>query len=355
MDEATFKAPLWKRIFDDSVNTIVHSKDAPVLQTGGDAVMEAVQEKATSAYGNFANSFPTEFTRRVILRTFILNLAMYTAILLLNLFTIDKMIMAIGDGDESDFSTQSFGKKYGKILLVYVVFVILAACINYVYAKIFYVLLAAYVSATAPRGTNVTALIKQKWKYVWESFPTSTGTRDMSMYTMLSMIGLGGLICFFIVYAFFVRSFIMQLDYPDYTKQDNNDSYDSDEKEYNLSRKFLVHQMLFITYFILMTSCLVIAHNSVGITENFFAILLVFVIGVYAMFITHLLRLDVQRMKIWMMLNLLALVVYVWLVFLLHPFIGVGVSVGALVYIVIQITVLIKNDPLKFNKVDAAF
>lgn len=358
MEDSTFKAPLWKRIFDDSVTTIVNSKEDHLVQSGGDGVMDTVKEKATSAYGKFANSFPTEFTRRVILKTFILNLAMYTSMLLMNMLRIDKMILSIGEGtveNDADFQSQSFGKKYGKILLLYVVFVLLAAAFNYAYTKIFYALLSAYVSANAPAGTNVEKLIKQKWTYVMDSFPTSDGQRDMSMYKMLFMVGLAGLILFFIIYTFFVRSFITQLDYPDYTKQESDEAYADETKEYSLARKFLVHQSLFITYFILMASCLVIAHNSSGITENFFAILLVFILGIYAMFVTHMMRLDVQRKKVWLMLNLLACLVYVWLVFILHPFMAVAVSAGALVYIVIQITVLIKTDPIKYNKVDSAF
>ena len=329
-----FKPPLWKRVLNESIGAV-----SQIQEGGGDVkdTLSNMKQSTKDFYTTVSQSFNAGFMKRVIVRMFILNISMYVAMTVMKIFSVDKLIIVMGS-NEKEFKDQSFGSRYGKILLIYIVFVILSALFNWVLTYGLYYCITSYFTANAPTGVKIPEYVENKWQLLWNKFETLDGFQSMSIFGVLYIIAMGGLLLYFMAYTFFANSFITRMDYPDYLYDESTSDNEEGTREYDVIRKFLTHQQLFITYFLLIASSLVIADSTKGsIFHHMFSLTLVFVMGVYAMFVSFMLRLDVNRKMTWMLINLALLFIYVITVFNVNPFTAATISVFSLIYIVVII------------------
>lgn len=202
--------------------------------------------------------FTHHFLARAFLRIFILSLAMYLASRTVGsqffqevlLDKIDTTGMFKTADEDAGFS---FKDKYKAIIVVIAFFIGLTVVYNWILSWVPYLLLYLYYSAVTRPGEKVKDLAQLSFKYIFDQFIAKEINGDMKFYMSIQSYAIWGLLIFFIIYAFFARSFIMTMKYPDYN-MGNGDG------EVPWPRKFLMHHMVVVVFAIMFMVGLFVFH-----------------------------------------------------------------------------------------------
>jgi hypothetical protein len=261
----------------------------------------------------FMCTFMSCFLQRALLRTFVFNTSMLLTIVFLRSTGLDQKIWTMNSDQE-----QTYFVKLGKILLIYIVFLVITILLyDYVLTNIAYLIVKMYALSGNIDLNKSDEIVKQTWDYVWNSFqyvkPDETiGDGEMGIFTIVSVAATLGLFVFFIIYVLFVKDFIHKLSYPKYV--DNTEDVSEDDNETNrLMNTFIVHQSLFITYVMLFGIGLTVAHHSskydlLRITRGSLLYIMLFV---YAILFTLTMRYHLLQKNLLTFVCVFSLLLYV--------------------------------------------
>lgn len=319
------KPSLWHRLFDSSVSVfneqinrpnLTHTKhvniiDSPsVLISGGGAGVASIKNGIHFSTMHYILGY----INKALLRVLILSIAMYISLILITLTHLDKKITHMND-DNNNQLPESFTTRYWLIIALYLVFLVLTTIFYYVIRYIIYGSMYTYISMKAPKGANVADLVSKTWNNFWTTFQMPDGEKTMTSFDQLVMFALYGLLIFFALYTMFARSFITQLNYPNYTGLDEGDIYDP-EREFSTPRKLITHQSAFIVCFLLIVLCFSIIQMIYqmplsGWWQGVFSVGAILWVIFYAVFFVMTIRYDLQRKLLPVILSILMMITFV--------------------------------------------
>lgn len=324
----TIKPSLWYRLFDSSVSvfneqigrkrlsdalhdglhdTSTHTPSIPSVQgmTGGGS-SKLDHHLQTSQY-------ILGYVSKALLRVVVLSLAMYISLLIFSKTQLDRKITQINEGNNQ--LPESYVQRYWLLIALYLVFVVFTTVMYIILKYMMYGAMYFYIYIKAPKDADVASLVISAWNTFWNTYNGYNGEGSMSSYDNLVMIALYGLLVFFALYAFFAKSFITQLNYPNYTGLDQNSALDP-ENEYSVPCKLLAHQATFIVLFLLFVlSFLVIqiTHEMPlsGWWQGVYSLGAVLWITIYAFMYCMFVKYELQQKSLQIIISLMILILFV--------------------------------------------
>lgn len=235
--------------------------------------------------------FTDNFFARAMLRIFILTVSMYLAARIMGstyfqeniIDKIDSSGMFNNPDADAGFS---FKDKYKILLVVMGMFVALTIVINWALSWLPYIMFYIYFRIITKPGEKVKELAQISFQYIFDEFIAKEMNGNMKFYLSIQSYAIWGLLIFFVVYAFFVESFVMTMLYPM-----TNEKEEAGELPW--VRKFLIHHMMVVIFAILFMVGLFVIHfapqDIIGIVYT------IFFICVYSLLLCTLVLLEVRR------------------------------------------------------------
>ena len=315
-----FKPALWKRVLESSS---LGSMTTDLQIGGGTNVIEDIRSKR----------FSSEFIARALIRTFLLNISMYIAMEVMDITKLDKIILG-----EDDIKMLPENKRYGKIVLLLLVFVCIVALVYHGMQYVAYGLILAYTAFTTPSGVDESLLAKSRWTSFWSTFLTNDGPGNMSLYDTIYAHALYGLLIFIIIYALFVQSYLNRIDYPDFIRDED---HNNDEDERSFARKFLTHHSILVTFFVIISvSFVVIVYEPTpSVMQMLTKIMLLYILFIYCIMFVLIMKLSLRKLTVEMFAFASLLLVFTVMMYVFKEYVGAAMATACLILVIVAMKI----------------
>ena len=284
-------------------------------QTGGGKIMRGGAEDAKYfvTYGINPDlelhDFVDEWMSRALIKLFILTLSMYLAYLTIGSAFIRKAVFKDFDMEPStDYaqpSADDFKDKYKKIVIFILMFVIWTSLYSFIIEQIPYFFIYIYFYYNRHVGDNVQFLATETYNMIFNKFACKQGLGNMDFFDSMERYALFGILLYFIIYFFLVKSFINTMRYPRY------DLDKTEEEELPTEKKFLIYYSLTILFTILFMMGMFSAHFTYK--KPFNLLYMVLVVALYALLVNFLYAFMLKKRKILVIVMFISLFILVLL------------------------------------------
>lgn len=276
----------------------------PIIQAGGAALTGGADVKLDEVVN--IPSFTDHFLARAFIKLFILTLSMYIAIILVVNTGLSKKLFPSVDleenYDESDIPPSDvFKMKYKKIFMTLLMFVLFTAILNTLIDYIPLLCLYFHFKINKKLLDNTWWLAEESYNNIFNKFISKQGNGNMQFYDSIQRYGLFGVFIFFCIYFFFVKSFIQDMTYAQYTS--------SIDDELKTEKKFLLHHMLIIVFFILVALGL-FAMNFEH-RDPLMVIYTLIIVALYSLILCFLVSFELKKKKKFVILMFFILLIHV--------------------------------------------
>lgn len=248
-------------------------------------------------------SFVDHFMARGYCQLFFLTLAMYLASRIIGSKLISGHIMSNVDlmDPEMDYEGKELSPKevfilrYKKIMILLMLFIAISAILLLVIQHIPLLILYVYFNINKKKNDNVWFLAKESFDNIFYKFVSRTEAGNMNFYISIQRYALYGIFLYFLIYYFFVKSFINNMSYPRFMEDE--------EQEATVERKFLLHYSLVVLYMVMFSISLFCIHfeftNPITIIYTFI------IIGLYSVFVSYAFYYDMTKRPLQVFLYLI--------------------------------------------------
>lgn len=284
-------------------------------QTGGGKIMRGGAEDAKHfvTYGINPelelHDFVDEWMSRALIKLFILTLSMYFAYLTVGSgFIRRKLFDNVNMDPSTEYAQPSgddFKDKYKKIVIYILIFVLFTAYYSFIIEQLPYPLIYMYYSYNKRIGDNVQFLAVQTYHFFFNKFPCKQGMGNMDFFNSMERYALFGILLYFIVYFFLVKSFINTMRYPKY------DLNRTEDEELPTEKKFLIYYSLTILFTILFMMGMFVAHFTYK--KPFNLLYMALVVALYSLLVNFLFCFILKKRKILVIVMFISLFILVLL------------------------------------------
>lgn len=237
-------------------------------------------------------SFTDNFLARGFLKLFILTLSMYIAIILVVNTGLSKKLFPSVDledqYDNSDISpSDDFKNKYKKIFMILLMFVLFTTIINAIIEYTPLIVLFIYFKLNQKILDDPWWLAEESYNNIFNKFISKQANGNMKFYDSLQRYAIFGIFIIFCVYFFFVKSFIQDMTYSQYTS--------SADTEHKTEKKFLLHHMLIVVFFMLVGLGMFSFHFEHR--DPLMVIYTLIIIALYSLILCFIISYELKRNK----------------------------------------------------------
>lgn len=263
------KPSLIDRLFFTGKKTDQLTQMMQKVMTGGAA--KSADEK------KLLRGFTDIFFARSMFFFYLLFLAYFIAIKIMDSEAMKEGILKTSRLDRKD---KPWGNRYIRLVLYLLVFLVFVALLLWAFQQLIYFGFYAYVSTNSKPGENITPVVDELYDRHFFKFEASDVDGNLDYMFKFINYCIWGVFVMFIIYILFVRSFVSQTTYPDYTD-------DEVEMERSSERKFLVFYSLISLYaFLVFVTVFVSEWNwEIGFVKFLLPVLVIGLLSICASFV----------------------------------------------------------------------
>lgn len=301
-----------KNILDDNAGVPKNIVENHIKQIGGD-----IKDKLPIRDDVVLPGFLEMWVAKAFLLLYIFIVSMLISHKVLSVLGIHKRAN-FDDPPDNEESKKVFFKKYLWTILYLFIFVIFTLIFeNIIMALIYYSLVFYYSNIFELKLLDDPwDLAKQRFQLLFEIFISKNDVGDMSIYHGIQMFALVGIFIFSVVYLLLVKSFLQNVRYPIFCKDE--------ERDYHGQAKFMLFYIMNLIFFILF--CIGMYVFNFSSRENkLFLVKILLYITMYSVLVCFVFKYELRKdywRTIVCMIALFIYVVFIYMSLSLVKFIG---------------------------------